>query len=73
MTPISAYIELFIIGEKSGGKCPGGNVRIPSETLRISGSLADVDVFQVGLSVKSKGNFWRRTNGRSCKVHNYQL
>ncbi len=29
MTLSSAYIELFIRGEKSGGKCPGGNVRIP--------------------------------------------
>jgi len=29
MTLSLAYIELFIRGEKSGGKCPGRNVRIP--------------------------------------------
>ena len=35
MTLSSAYIELFIRGGKSGGKCPGGNVRIPFQVIEI--------------------------------------
>jgi len=31
MTLISAYTELFIRVEKSGGKCPGENVWIPAK------------------------------------------
>jgi len=37
MTLISAFIELFIRGEKSGGKCPGRNVQAPGVTKQCSG------------------------------------
>ena len=45
MSLSSAYIELFIRGEKSGGKCPGGNVRIPwarpfANAVRLNGLQA---------------------------------
>ena len=33
MTLISAYID-YSSGENSGGKCPGGNVGIPTYTYR---------------------------------------
>jgi len=55
MTLISAYIELFIRGKKTRGKCPGQNVRMPSRIWEDTYKDISSNVFTDQLSYEAFG------------------